>query len=736
MLKIGTWLQGRYEILEQIGSGGMSDVYKAKCHKLNRLVAIKVLKSEFSSDANFVSKFKMEAQAAAGLSHPNIVSVYDVVDEGDLHYIVMELIEGITLKNYISKKGRLDVREAIGIAIQVAQGMAAAHEQHIIHRDIKPQNMIISRDGKVKVADFGIARAASSQTIGATAVGSVHYISPEQARGGYSDERSDIYSLGVTMYEMVTGQVPFDGDNTVTIALSHLEDQMVPPSRLNPAVPPSLERIIMKCTEKKPERRYSSAMELIADLRRALVNPDGDFVRTTPEVDDSPTVTISQKELNIIKDSKRQAARGDSRGRDAADGGRGYHNLGSAAAESGYSGSEEDYPARSQGRSAQRPKQKRKGDDDVNPQIERLLTGVGVVVALIIVAVLLFIVVQLTGVFNKGSGGATAPVTVESTEETSSLSDTETYMPDVVGLSQADAEAKLKERGLSMKVTYDKSSTYEKGLVMEQMTEKGAVVPKHSTVSVTVSEGSGDLDLTAMGLENVDPEAAKNLLESKGLKVTMEQEASDTVEQGKLTRYEPQSVAAGGEVTLYVSSGPQKPMVKVPNIVGRTEEEAIGDLEDAGLIPGEASQKASDTVPRGTVIEQGNPAESDLAQGSAVSYTVSSGPAGAETTADAAAGHGKYYATIREEYSLKSIYGPGSAGADVEVTVRFTQNVGGQMVTKTLMEPRTVSGATILPINYTIEGAPGVLTGTLEVVDASTNTVLKSYPLEFYEEAQ
>lgn len=243
MLRSGMYLQNRYEILEQIGSGGMSEVYKARCHKLNRLVAIKVLKAEFSDDASFVSKFKIEAQAAAGLSHPNVVSVYDVVDEGVLHYIVMELIEGITLKNYICKKGRLDVREAIGIAIQVAQGMAAAHEQHIIHRDIKPQNMIISRDGKVKVADFGIARAVSSQTIGATAMGSVHYISPEQARGGYSDERSDIYSLGITIYEMVTGHVPFDGENTVTVALAHIEAPLLPPSRLNPAVPPSSRRL-------------------------------------------------------------------------------------------------------------------------------------------------------------------------------------------------------------------------------------------------------------------------------------------------------------------------------------------------------------------------------------------------------------------------------------------------------------------------------------------------------------
>ena len=236
MLTIGTYLQNRYEILEQIGVGGMSYVYRAMCHTLNRQVAIKVLKEEFASDEAFVEKFKMEAQAAARLTHPNIVNVYDVVDEGELHYIVMELIDGITLKNYIQKKGQLETREAIGISIQVAQGIEAAHSQHIIHRDIKPQNMIIAMDGKVKVADFGIARAVSAQTMNAQAVGSVHYISPEQAKGEFCDERSDIYSFGITMYEMVTGKVPFEGDNTVSVALAHLSEPIPAPSQLNPQV--------------------------------------------------------------------------------------------------------------------------------------------------------------------------------------------------------------------------------------------------------------------------------------------------------------------------------------------------------------------------------------------------------------------------------------------------------------------------------------------------------------------
>ena len=303
MLMTGMMLQDRYEILEKIGSGGMSDVYKAKCHKLNRLVAIKVLKAEFTSDAGFVSKFKMEAQAAAGLSHPNIVNVYDVVDEGELHYIVMELVEGITLKSYIAKKGRLDVKESIGIAIQVAQGIEAAHEQHIIHRDIKPQNMLISKDGKVKVADFGIARAVSSQTMNATVVGSVHYISPEQARGGYSDERSDIYSLGITMYEMVTGRVPFEGDNTVTVALAHLEEPIAPPGIYNPEIPLGFEKIILKCTEKRPENRYPNAAAVISDLRRALIDPDDPAIAMDEETKEamSQTITISPKELEVIQ---------------------------------------------------------------------------------------------------------------------------------------------------------------------------------------------------------------------------------------------------------------------------------------------------------------------------------------------------------------------------------------------------------------------------------------------------
>ena len=304
MLNPGMILSNRYEIIELIGTGGMSEVYKAKCHVLNRYVAIKVLKPEFSSDVNFVTKFRIEAQSAAGLSHPNIVNVYDVGEDNGIYYIVMELVEGITLKEYIQEKGRLKSDEAINIAIQIAQGLEVAHQNHTIHRDIKPQNIIVSKNGGIKVTDFGIARAASSNTMTANAMGSVHYISPEQARGGFSDERSDIYSLGITMYEMVTGHVPFEGENNVAVALMHIQGEMISPREYYPDIPTSLEKIILKCTQKKAERRYLTASALIADLKRVQANPDIDCVVVPPIVPSSPTVEMTSDEMKAIKEGR------------------------------------------------------------------------------------------------------------------------------------------------------------------------------------------------------------------------------------------------------------------------------------------------------------------------------------------------------------------------------------------------------------------------------------------------
>lgn len=716
MLRPGTFLQDRYEILEQIGSGGMSVVYKAKCHKLNRLVAIKVLKEEFCNDANFVSKFKMEAQSAAGLSHPNIVNVYDVIDEGKLHYIVMELIEGITLKSYIAKKGKLEIKESIGIAIQVAQGIAAAHEQRIIHRDIKPQNMMISKDGKVKVADFGIARAVSAQTLNSAAIGSVHYISPEQARGGLSDERTDIYSLGITMYEMVTGRVPYEGENTVSIALAHLEDAMVPPSVYNPEIPVSLERIILKCTEKKPERRYASANDVIADLRKALLQPDGGFVKNTQEKAlNGDTVPISDEELAQIKGRSRTAEAEQKR-----ESGRNQNR-------------EEDLQSReSQEESAatRRNGHRDMDSEEVNPGFERLLAGAGIIVAIIIVAILIVVFSKLGGLFRSGSGSLKENVTElmsESDVEVSALKDTEVYMPNVLGLSEDLAEAQLKEKNLTMKRTYEYFDDVEKGKIASQNPQEGEVVLKGDHVTVVVSNGSNKLNLSELGISELDGSTAQKFLTSKNLVVNVVEEESETIQKGKILRYEPELVAEGGAVTLYVSSGPHVDTVSVPQLTGKSEADAIALLAEAGLSPGETDVANSDSVEKGFIVSQTQAAGTEVEVGTSVGYVVSSGPAVAVQKQQ------RYVASISEVYDLSNLIGPGAGSSSVTVMIRLRQGSNDNPSYRVLTNAVTVKGDVLLPVNYTsIESMDGTAEGELEIVDVNSGAILKSYQLNFF----
>lgn len=712
ILRPGTFLQDRYEILEQIGSGGMSDVYKALCHKLNRPVAIKVLKEEFSSDSSFVGKFKMEAQAAARLSHPNIVNIYDVVDDGNLHYIVMELIEGITLKNYISKKGCLDVKEAIGVAISVAQGIAAAHEQGIIHRDIKPQNIIIARDGKVKVADFGIARAASSQTLSATAVGSVHYISPEQARGGYSDVRSDVYSLGITMYEMVAGRVPFQGDNTVTVALAHLEEPITPPSFFNENIPVGLENIILKCTEKKAEFRYGSMYEVISDLRKALVNPEEDFVQHNPQVDDSQTVIIGKPELEQIRSGRKVHP-------DPGAGRNGNRNQ----------------EKRSERRTDKKPgltpgsgrTRKQDSGDDINPKIERLLTAAGIAVAIIIVIVLIVVFSKVGGLFRSGSPKEAESTAELSTEET--LSDKKVKMTGVVGLTTDIAEQKLKDNGgLYMKISdYVFNDTVDKGDIVSQDPAEGTVIDKYSAVYVVVSKGPEHVsfDLTKLGLEKMDAATAKTVLETKGMTVHVEQKNSDTVANGYVISYSPVEAKEGDTVTLVSSKGPAlvNP-VTVPNITGQTREIAVEMLADVGLTQGKVTEAASETVPRGNVISQSVTANSQVEAGSAINLVISSGTAQQSKY--------KYLASIDKSYSLQNIIGPGSGSTQLTLKIQLRQSVNGKDEIRELMGPVTMTGDQMLPVSFkNIEGAYGITSGTIEIVNVETGDVINSYPITF-----
>ena len=306
----GRLIGNRYEILEKIGNGGMATVYKARCHVLNRNVAVKVLKEEFTTDAEFVKRFNIEAQSAASLSHPNIVSIYDVGNEGDIYYIVMELVQGKTLKEIITDEGILPWKWTVNIAIQIASALEVAHRHNIVHRDIKPHNIIITEDGTAKVTDFGIAKAVSNSTItsfGAT-IGSVHYFSPEQARGGYTDAKSDLYSLGVVMYEMLTGKVPFDADTPVSVALKHMQEVPVEPKTLNPTIPDSVNKIIIKAMQKEPSLRYISATEMLTDLKESIKNPNGNFVVMSKAVTDEPTRVMNVEEAE--KEAKREEKQG------------------------------------------------------------------------------------------------------------------------------------------------------------------------------------------------------------------------------------------------------------------------------------------------------------------------------------------------------------------------------------------------------------------------------------------
>lgn len=738
MLNQGTYLQDRYEILGRIGSGGMSVVYKAKCHTLDRLVAIKVLKEEFASDENFVSKFKMEAQAAARLSHPNIVNVYDVVDEGNLHYIVMELIEGITLKSYIEKKGFLENKEAIGIAIQVAQGIAAAHEQHIIHRDIKPQNMIISRDGNVKVADFGIARAVSSQTMNATAVGSVHYISPEQARGGYCDERSDIYSFGITMYEMVTGRVPFEGDNTVAVALAHLETPITPPSQLNPVVSSGLEQIILKCTQKKPDRRYSSIGDVITDLRHVMVDPDYDIYGAVSQTDEEndPYVTrpISREELSQIQERRRP------------------HTEDIVVKEPEYDpavsiqtpeteendGDGYDKEKTQPQIPVHKKRSDRKKEKDVSTQFERIIMVMGIFAAVLVAVVVIFVFSRLTGLFwpKSGQDKETEVVTSETATEgiNVSLADNQTYMPNVLGLPKDMAEAKLKEYNLVMSIeTEDYSDNYKADQVMRQDVAEGEVVEKWSTVGVTISKGSDKVDLSSLGLEQLSGEDAQKLLKDKELQVTLKEEANDNIETGKVIRYSPQQAKAGDTIELVVSTGPKTAQGQVPKLIGRDEVTADALLKAAGLKTGTVTYDYDAGKPEGTVLSQSALPGTVLEPSATVDYVVNQMEEEGSTQAQAA-DESYYMGSIDTTCSLSNYIGPASQTSSVKISIRLKQkDASGAEVYTPLISPRLVVGSQDIPVVFPrIKGAYGVENGTVEVVDVEKDTVIASYPVSFF----
>ena len=623
MIKTGTILGDRYEILEKIGTGGMAEVFKGKDHKLNRYVAVKVLKEEFRDNDGFVKKFKEEAQAAAGLAHPNIVNVYDVGDENGIYYIVMELVEGITLKNYIERKGRLTIKEATSIAIQVSAGLEVAHNNHIVHRDIKPQNIIISREGKVKVTDFGIAKATTSQTTTSSAMGSVHYASPEQARGGYVDHRSDIYSLGIVMYEMVTGRVPFDGETAVTVAVKHLQEQMVPPSKYCPEIPYSLEQIIKKCTEKSPDRRYQDIGDLMADLKQSLVDPDGDFVQMVDLDEQAKTVIMTKGTTSKVKESRRV-------------------NL-SKDEDEDEDDEEEDEDSEDD-----------EDDEELSPTVERAMTIAGVVLAVIIVIIMLLLFSKVLGIGKKSntdtSDSQQTEQSADEEDDSSSASQGNTVnMPSLLGKTYAEARTVLEELGLKIeRGESEKSNQYSAGQIIAQSEESGNSVKVGTTVTVTLaaagstasSDGTSSTGSTTSGTTTTttnskvtvpsvvgkDENAAKSAITAAGLTVgTVSEASSDTVESGLVISQSPSAnseTESGGKVNIVLSSGPNKK--KVTDVIGHESSRAQSELAGDGFKV-EVKETYSDDMRAGLVVSTSPDRGTYVQPGSTVTITVSKG---------------------------------------------------------------------------------------------------------------
>ena len=648
---IGRLLDNRYEILEVIGTGGMAVVYKALCHRLNRLVAIKILKDEFSRDQEFRRRFHAESQAVAMLSHPNIVSVYDVSRSGDVDYIVMELIEGITLKQYLEKKGRLNWRETLHFSMQIAKALEHAHSRGIIHRDIKPHNIMILKDGSIKVADFGIARIGSAQnTLTREALGSVHYISPEQAKGGHVDCRSDLYSLGVVMYEMLTGRTPYDGETPVSVAIQHINGGATPPSELVEGIPRGIEQITMHAMEVNPDDRYASATEMLHDMEEFRKNPGMTFLYFGGV---APQAPVQQRPVQRPAAPRSEAER-----------------YAAARRQNNPRSAEERRKERERREAEQAEEKKRR------LKLILILSGAGLaVILLIVLAISLFgggkqpsntvdtivvpnfvgmeiekinpedypeLNIDITGAtyeynenYPKGQvfdqspkandrvkGGKTRTVTLKV-----SLGNETNKMPNLVNQTDSSAIAQLNAMELGLKITTkeESSETVLAGYVIRTEPAADTELTKNQAVTVYVSLGSTKMP----ELKNQTKADAEALLDAMGLnlKYTFLEEESDDVAEGNVTRTEPASkseLSKGQNVTVYISKGNGK--VDVPPVEGLDVMDAIKLLRDAGL-KYETKRVFNEKEEKDRVIHQSEKANTQVPKDTIVVLEVSDGPA-------------------------------------------------------------------------------------------------------------
>ncbi|AUM99783.1 serine/threonine protein kinase [Clostridium botulinum] len=565
---IGTKLGNRYELLEKVGEGGMATVYKAKCHYLNRFVAIKILKEQFCSDKEFVEKFKREATSVASLSDNNIVNIYDVGSENNIHYIVMEYVDGKTLKELIVEKGKIDPKETVRISKQIASALVCAHRNNIIHRDIKPHNILVTKEGIVKVTDFGIAKASNSATItnSSKVMGSAHYFSPEQAKGSFVDSRTDIYSLGIVMYEMLVGKVPFDGESPVSVAVKHIQNEVVAPKEIDDKIPESLNSLVLKCLEKNPVKRYQTIKNLEEDLARIENNEN--ILNGSSNISENDVTRVM--DTAVINDKIKEMAQNDE-----------------------YEDDDEEYEDEED---EIEDKKKRSNKGKTN---KKLILGIAMAVLFLVVGS-----VSAYLAFNK-SGGKKVEV------------------PNVVGLTKEEAQKVLSEKKLKLVVAQKVKNEKKEGTIIESYPKSGEKVAENSEVRVSISSGNV---VVVPNLKGMELEAAKKAIQDLKLKVgNVKYEFNDNVAAGKVISQTPDidaELKEGEEISLVISNGPEIKYSTVPNLIGKSIDGAQNALANAGLsMGGSKAIITEDQSLDGQVASQSIGAGQSIKQGSSVSIS-------------------------------------------------------------------------------------------------------------------
>lgn len=694
-----TILSNRYEIIERVGIGGMSYVYKAYDLKTKKIVAIKELKDELVDDEEFVSKFESEAIASKSIKHKNVVSAYDVVHDGRLYYIVLEFADGITLNKYIREKGHLSNEETIDIAIQVASGLESAHKKGIIHRDVKPQNVVISKNNVAKITDFGIARAISSNTKNISVIGTVHYISPEQAKNDRVDFRSDIYSLGCTMYEMITGKIPFEGDTAVAIIMSHIKENIKLPSIDNKSIYKSLEKIILKATRMNPDDRYQNMGELINDLKRASKDKEGSFISNAiyNDEDTGKTLIISDNQMQLIKQLSSK-----------------YQNTNNAEI---LNDNEKNYIKHYLNKNAPKTNISR------SKYLWMSIVGVTVSIALIVVGVIAY---QFLNTMKYRVNVSASNSNAFSTEKDIILKN---LYRNIIGMDVDEARSLARDYGIWI-VSTDKR--YDDHFKYNQIIEiKNNEITEDSVLNVVISKGSEVLDFTDLeALHKTKFSDMKEMLDERNLEYSVIDSTDRYIEAGYIIGVNKNDSSRPGKLIFTVSTGTSSDIISMPNVVGLTLDEARELLASRNLSIQEIYHNRDGSYPEGVIITQSKPKFSYVKKGDTVDVVVSSGENGEITDMPF---RERWLADLNASFIVSQNNVPGGSEDDkIIIAVRLMQATETGVKYYELSQPAEYTVGTAISLVYLdIEGEPGVYDGQVQVVDVENDVILKSYDVRF-----